>query len=160
MFTFPDEAALKRKGVQELLNCLPDDFPGIQAARLALANGLQPTPILRLAWECFGEQRRQESSRITSLQLELQQAWNALDMHLKDPISMELRCTKAALLEKTALVESLERNRGFLLESLERDRQLAEQEISRLKSLIVDQNRVIARQQLRFEKLTGEKSAE
>ena len=160
MFCFSDHDALKRQGAQDLLNGLPGDLPGLLDARVALACGQPPAPILRLAWEGFCEQHTQELTRLVALESELEQARLTLDAHFNAPILVELRSARATLLEKTALAETLERNQAVLRQTLERELLASEQEICRLKAYILDQNRVIAQQQLRFEKLTGEKPLE
>lgn len=157
MSIFPNTLSIKRQGALEILNSLPADIPGVLEARAAAVSGQPAAPILRLAWERFSSQRSEELIQMTFLSIELSQLRHSIDSYLNQPVMVELRNTQSELAVKAELAGSLESRLVLMQQSHERERNLGEQEISRLKALVADQNRIIAMQQLAYEKITGEK---
>lgn len=155
-----DKTALKREGAQEVLNCLPIDFPGVEDAQQALAHGEFPAHILRRAWEAYREKRKQEIDRLAVLYNEVESLKQTLEIYRGDPVHAELSRTQTELKAHIVRAERAEQGRAGIQEKLERLQRSSQQEIDQLKKLVIDQNGVIAKQRKELRELTGDTQPE
>jgi hypothetical protein len=145
-FTDPNE--IRQQATRDLLNALPDDLPGIIPARTAAAAGLHFSVPLRSAWEKFKRQVDEQEYRLRQTQNELRQLQSLADSYHNDPASTERDALRQQVADLSARAEKAERSLSNLLDTHQRHQDYSQQEISRLQSLVAEQNRVIARQYL------------
>lgn len=153
---FTDDDLLRQEVTRNVLNGLPDDLPGVRAAREAAAAGLNFYPALRQAWEQFKQQLERQEFRLQRLESDLRQQTALVEQYRNNPVDSERDALRLQVASLSARAEQAEQDISGLLETHQRHMDYSQQEISRLQALLAEQNRVIAKQQLLLNDLDGD----
>jgi hypothetical protein len=159
MHFFIDETALKQAGARDLLNCLPEDFPGVHEAQIGMIRGEYPATILRQSWETFARNLEQFKLDMLILRAENENLRNQVANYCFHPLAKELESVQIALQEKSVQVKTALETIAQLragLEAEQRQNALSEKQIEELKEDIADLNRLTADQHKKLVRLFGD----
>jgi septal ring factor EnvC (AmiA/AmiB activator) len=156
---FIDEAALKQAGARDLLNSLPDDFPGMREARITLANGGYVGAILRRAWEALVRDDAKFKFDMLVLRSENTDMHHQLANYRLHPLATDLRNVQTALQESAAQIKTGEATIAQLRAELDAERRQStryQRQIKKLEDVIGDLKRLTAQQHNQLASFLGD----
>jgi len=154
-----DENGIRQQAQYELLNRLPDDLPGVIAARESAAAGLNFYPTLRQDWQDFKNQVERDCAQVQYLRRENAMLEQTLEIYRRDSGLLERDHLKKQLAELIARAEAAED--ALSRQQAARQQELAncQREIEHLRDQVAEQNRVIARQHRQLVDEAGEEKS-